>query len=230
VVLKDDSFATLVAAVRQGRVIFSNIRRFIFYLLSCNTAEVMVVGAASLVAAPLPILPLQLLFLNLVTDVFPALALGLGEGDSGVMDRPPRDPAAPLLARRHWAAIAGYAIVMAGAVFGALAWASRLGMDATSSVTVTFLTLAFAQLWHVFNVRSRGSSLLSREIAGNGYVWGAILLCTAMLLLAVYVPPVARALRLVHPGARGWGVVTVMSLVPLAVGTILRRAARWLGL
>lgn len=224
VVLKDDSFSTLVAAVRQGRVIFSNIRRFIFYLLSCNTAEVMVVGAASLVAAPLPILPLQLLFLNLVTDVFPALALGLGEGDSGVMGRPPRDPAAPLLARRHWASITGYAILMAGAVFGALAWATALGLDARSSVTVTFLTLAFAQLWHVFNVRARGSSLLSREIAGNRYVWGAILLCTAMLLLAVYVPPVARALRLADPGARGWGIVTAMSLMPLAAGTILRRA------
>ncbi|MFY9823320.1 MAG: cation-transporting P-type ATPase [Thermoanaerobaculia bacterium] len=227
VVLKDDSFATLVAAVRQGRVIFSNIRRFIFYLLSCNTAEVIVVGAASLTVAPLPILPLQLLFLNLVTDVFPALALGLGEGDARVMDRPPRDPAEPLLARRHWAAIAGYAAVMAGAVFGALAWTSGLGMDAASSVTVTFLTLAFAQLWHVFNVRARGSSLLAREVAGNRYAWGAILLCATMLLLAVYVPPAARALRLADPGVRGWGVVTVMSLVPLAVGTLLRRAARW---
>ncbi len=222
VVLKDDSFATLVAAIHQGRVIFSNIRRFIFYLLSCNTAEVMVVGVASLIAVPLPILPLQLLFLNLVTDVFPALALGLGEGDARVMERPPRDPAEPLLARRHWAAITGYAALMAGAVFGALAWASRLGMDAGSSVTVTFLTLAFAQLWHVFNVRGRRSSLLAREVAGNPYVWGALLLCTALLLLAVYVPPVARALRLVDPGARGWGVVAVMSLLPLAAGTVLR--------
>ena len=74
--------------------------------------------------------------------------------------------------------------------------------------------------------RHCGSSLLAREVAGNLYVWGALLLCAAMLLLAVYVPPVARALRLVDPGARGWGVVMVMSLLPLAAGTILRRAGR----
>ena len=115
-------------------------------------------------------------------------------------------------------AVAGYAALMAGAVFGALAWASRLGMDAGSSVTVTFLTLAFAQLWHVFNARGRRSSLLAREVAGNLYVWGALGLCAAMLLLAVYVPPVARALRLVDPGVRGWGVVAAMSLAPLAAG------------
>jgi Ca2+-transporting ATPase len=216
VILKDDSFSTLVAAVRQGRVIFSNIRRFVFYLLSCNTAEVLVVGTASLITLPLPVLPLQLLFLNLVTDVFPALALGLGEGGPGVMERPPQDPAAPLLGRRRWASLAGYAVLMAGAVFGALVWVSAgLGLDARQSVTVTFLTLACTQLWHAFNLRA----------GRNPYLWGAVLGCLATLVLAVYVPPIAGVLHLADPGVRGWGVVAVMSLLPLAVGTIVRRAA-----
>jgi Ca2+-transporting ATPase len=223
VILKDDSFATLVAAVRQGRVIFSNIRRFVFYLLSCNTAEVIAVGAASIFDLPLPVLPLQLLFLNLVTDVFPALALGLGEGDPRVMERPPRDPRAPLLERRHWLSVFGYATVLAAGVFGALAWASRgLRLDAERTVTVTFLTLAFAQLWHVGNVRSRSSRLFSRAFAGNLYLWGAVVLCAAMLLLAVYVPPLARVLQLRDPGARGWGVVLAMSVLPVVAGVLGR--------
>ncbi|MDZ7691097.1 MAG: HAD-IC family P-type ATPase [Balneolaceae bacterium] len=86
-VLTDDAFSSIVAAIEQGRVIFGNIRRFIYYLMSCNVSEVMVVGMASLIGSPLPILPLQILFLNLVTDVFPALALGVGEGEEGAMRR-----------------------------------------------------------------------------------------------------------------------------------------------
>jgi Ca2+-transporting ATPase len=141
------------------------------------------------------------------------------------MERPPRDPQAPLLTRRHGWRLGGYAALMAGAVFGALAWAtSGLGMDARRSVTVTFLTLAFTQLWHVFNLRARGSRLQARETAGNLYLWGAVLLCAAMLLLAVYLPPLATVFKLVDPGARGWGVVMAMSLLPLLVGAIVRRA------
>jgi P-type Ca2+ transporter type 2C len=226
VTLKDDSFATLVAAIRQGRVIFSNIRRFIVYLLSCNTAEVAVVGTAFLIDSPLPVLPLQLLLLNLVTDVFPALALGLGEGDSAVMDRPPRDPAAPLLGRRDWAVVAAFAALLAGSVFGALAWAfAGLGLPAPRSLSVAFLTLAFGQLWHVFNMRPPASRRSAGGPWANGYVWGALGLCSAMLLLAVYVPFLARVLELTAPGPSGWVVVAVMSSAPLALGSAARHAA-----
>ena len=212
VVLKDDSLATLAAAVRQGRVIFDNIRRFVFFLLSCNTSEVLVVASAPLTALPLPVLPLQLLFLNLVTDVLPALALGMGEGGPGVMERPPRDPQEPLLGRRQWLGIAGYAAVMTAAVFGALEMAFRvLHLGEPRSVTVAFLTLSFAQLWHVFNM---GRS----EVVRNPWVWGAVLACSGLLLLAVYLPPLASVLRLTSPGLAGWGLVAAASLVPLVVG------------
>ena len=153
-ILLDDAFPTIIKAIREGRVIFGNIRRFAAYLLSCNLSEVMVVGLAVLSTLPLPVLPLQILYLNLVTDVFPAFALAMGEGESGILKRPPRDPREPILGRRQWTVIVLQSLGLTAGAFGALAVA-QLGfnLDARSVVTVTFLTIAFAQLWHVFNMR-----------------------------------------------------------------------------
>jgi Ca2+-transporting ATPase len=226
IVLKDDAFSTIIVAIEQGRAIFSNIRKFVLYLLSCNVAEVMVVALASLVNAPLPIRPLQILFLNLVTDVFPALALGVGEGDPAAMHRPPRDPREPVMTRRHWLAVAGYGLAITLSVLGAfalaLAWLER---GEGQAVTISFLTLALAQLWHVFNMRDRGSGFLRNDITCNGYVWGALVLCVALLLAAVYVPGLARVLQVVDPGAVGWALAAGMSLVPWVVGQVLKQVA-----
>ena len=104
-ILLDDAFPTIVVAIREGRVIFGNIRRFVTYLLSCNLSEVLIVGLAILSELPLPLLPLQILFLNLVTDVFPAFALAMGEGERDILKRPPRDPKEPILGRAQWLAI-----------------------------------------------------------------------------------------------------------------------------
>ncbi len=218
-VLKDDAFSSIVAAVSQGRAIFDNIRKFALYLLSCNVSEVMAVAIASLADAPLPILPLQILFLNLVTDVFPALALGVGEGDPSVMDRSPRNPKESILTKFHWALIGGYGFVITVAVLGALSLSINwLNLNRETAVTVSFLTLAFAQLWHVFNMRDRGSSFVSNDITRNRYVWGALALCSGLLLAAVYLPGLASVLKVVDPGTKGWLLVGVMSLLPWAVG------------
>jgi Ca2+-transporting ATPase len=224
IVLLDDAFATIVSAVRQGRIIFGNIRCFVAYLISCNVSEILVVGLASAIAVPLPILPLQILFLNLVTDVFPALALGAGEGDPGVMARPPRDPREQLLEARHWRWIGICGLLITLAVLGSLAIALR-GLDAAPSeaVTLSFLTLAFAQLWHVFDLRSPGSGWLRNEITGNRWVWGALGLCTALLLAAVYVPPLAALLEVVPPRPLGWLLVAAMSLAPVLAAQALGR-------
>ncbi|NBC18685.1 MAG: HAD-IC family P-type ATPase [Bacteroidetes bacterium] len=222
-VLQDDAFSSIVAAVEQGRVIFGNIRAFIVYLLSCNVSEVMVVGLASFIGMALPILPLQILFLNLVTDVFPALALGMGEGDPDAMERPPRDPKEPIIGQRHWLHIGGYGLVITGAVLGALALArSWLGMDVEAAVTVSFLTLAFAQLWHVFNMRDRGSHPLRSQITRNPYVWAALGLCIVLLLGAVYVPGISTVLDVHPPGWAGWGLVLGMSFIPLVLGQLYK--------
>jgi Ca2+-transporting ATPase len=222
-VLMDDAFGTIVFAVEQGRVIFRNIRRFVLYLLSCNVGEVLVIALASLVNAPLPILPLQILFLNLVTDVFPALALGMGEGEPAIMKRRPRDPREPILTRGHWAGVAGYGLTIGASVLGALALALMwLGMDTERAVTVSFLTLAFAQLWHVFNMRDAHSGFLRNDVMRNRYVWGAIALCTLLLLMAVYLPLLASAMKVVDPGVDGWIVILSMSFVPYVAGQIAK--------
>lgn len=227
-VLQDDSFATIVAAVEEGRIIFGNIRRFVFYLLSCNVSEVLVVGLATLLGTTLPILPLQILFLNLVTDIFPALALGTGEGPARVMDVPPRDPKDPILKRRHWIDIGWYAGVITLAVLGALLLAQGwLGIGSERAVTVSFLTLALAQLWHVFNMRSWGSRLISNEITRNRYIWMAIGLCLALLGGAVYLEPLAQVLRIVRPTSIEWALIVLMSFVPLVLGQLGRFIRGW---
>ncbi len=119
-ILLDDAFPTIVNAIREGRVIFGNIRRFVAYLLSCNLSEVLVVGLAVLSTLPLPVLPLQILYLNLVTDVFPAFALAMGEGDPGILKRPPRNPKETILGRAQWTIIVLHSLTLtAGHLRGA---------------------------------------------------------------------------------------------------------------
>ncbi|HLC08614.1 MAG TPA: HAD-IC family P-type ATPase, partial [Methyloceanibacter sp.] len=128
IVLRDDAFGSIVAAIREGRVIFGNVRRFLIYLLSCNISEVMVVALAVVVGLPLPLLPLQILFLNLVTDVFPAFALATGEGEADVLRRPPRDPREPLLGRPQWLFIAGFGALLTASTLTALV-IGRYGLE-----------------------------------------------------------------------------------------------------
>ena len=224
-ILLDDAFPTIVKAIREGRVIFGNIRRFVAYLLSCNLSEVLVVGLAVLSTLPLPVLPLQILYLNLVTDVFPAFALAMGEGEPDILKRPPRDPKEPILGRRQWIVIVLQSLALTAGTFGALAVA-RLGsnLDARSVVTVTFLTLAFAQLWHVFNMRHPQSGVLRNEVTRNPWIWGALLLCTALLAAPPYLPPMAEVMQLAPPTATMWAIIFGMSVAPLIVTQIVTAA------
>ena len=225
-VLEDDAFSTIVAAVEQGRVIFGNIRKFVVYLLSCNVSEVMIVFLASLVNAPMPILPLQILFLNLVTDIFPALALGAGEGDSQIMDLKPRDRNEPLLTAGHWFAVVGYGSLITFSVLGSFAAAFLLlDMSNKEAVTVSFLTLGFCQLWHIFNMRDRGTSLTQNEIVRNKWAWLAIIFSSGLLVMAVYLPVISNALKLAKPGFAGWLIIISTSLFPCFVGQIFKGRA-----
>jgi Ca2+-transporting ATPase len=216
-ILLDDAFPTIVRAIREGRVIFGNIRRFVVYLLSCNLSEVMVVGLAVLSALPLPLLPLQILYLNLVTDVFPAFALAMGEGEAGILKRSPRDPKEPILGRRQWITIVLHGTALTVGTFGALAAARWLELDARQSVTVTFLNLAFAQLFHALNMRHVRSGLIFNEVTRNGWLWGALALCAVLLATPPYLPPVAHLLHLAPLTAGMWSIVLAFSLAPLIV-------------
>ncbi len=222
IVLRDDAFASIVAAIREGRVIFANIRRFLVYLLSCNISEVMVVALAVLSGLPLPLLPLQILFLNLVTDVFPAFALATGEGERDVLKRPPRNPREPLLGRTQWLFVAACGTLLTIATLGALMLGRYwLDLEGEALVTLSFLTLAFGQLWHVFNMRDARAGLFRNTVTRNRSVWMALALCTAILLVALYWPPLAEALHITPPSRDGWAAILGLSLAPL----ILTQAA-----
>jgi Ca2+-transporting ATPase len=220
-VLQDDAFSTIVEAVEQGRAIFDNIRKFTIYLLSGNVGEILAVGIMAFLNAPLPLLPLQILYINFVNDAFPALALGVGEGSPKIMDRPPRNAQESVLTRRHWIEILGYGGVIMGVILGAFIWGWQgLGMSETEAITVSFMTLGFTRLWHVFNMRNRGSGLFRNEITQNPYVWGALILCSGLLLLAVYLPGLSTVLETAQPSLEGWLLIIGMSFVPLIIGQI----------
>ena len=219
IVLLDDRFTTIVTAAREGRVIFDNIRRFSMYLLSCNIAEVLVVGLAVVAGLPLPLLPLQILFLNLVTDVFPAFALATGEGEGDVLHRRPRQRGEPIIPSRLWRIMTGYGLAIAASTLLAIVAATYwLGLDTAAATTVSFLTIALAQLWHVFNMRGRGTGVLRNVVTRNPFVWYALGLCLGLIALAVTVPALATALEIETVGVAGWALAVGCSLLPLAVG------------
>lgn len=225
-VLQDDEFGSIVEAIAQGRAIYQNIRKFVVYLLSCNISEVLIVSLATIAGAPLPLLPLQILFLNLVTDVFPALALGVGEGSPALMVQKPRPADEPVLTNRHWLQTVLYALVISIAVLGAMAVAIVfLRFDTARAVTVSFCTLALAQLWHVVNMRDSTSKFLSNEVTRNIWIWVAISICLALIIAAIYTTLPSEILGLVNPGLEGWLIVLPMSIMPLVFAPIVRHVA-----
>jgi P-type Ca2+ transporter type 2C len=220
-VLRDDAFPTIVAAVKQGRIIFSNIRRSALFMLCTNAAEILAVGAASFAGAPLPLRPMQILYLNVLTDVLPALALGLGPGSDTVMRDKPRKRDEPILDKRHWLFVAGWSVFLATCVLGALAAGLRgLGLSEAEAVTTSFLTLGVGKLWFVFNLRDPDSRFLQNNIVRNKWMWGALGLCGALLAAAVYMPGLSNVLGTRAIGAVPWGIVLGLSFLPTAVGQV----------
>ena len=223
-VLQDDDFGTIVAAVEHGRAIFENIRKFVVYLISCNTSEILVVSLATIAGAPLPLLPLQILFLNLVTDVFPALALGVGPARRGLMREGPRASDEGILSRRYWIEIGLYGVIMAVVTLGAMFVAvAMLEFDVGHAVTIAFSTLALAQMWHVFNMRGDMRRVFDNEITRNPWIWAALILCLGLVLAAIYLPVLSDVLRLADPGAEGWALILGASLVPLLLAPLVHR-------
>jgi Ca2+-transporting ATPase len=221
-VLRDDSFASIVEAIRQGRTIFGNIRKFVIYMLSGNTGEIFAVSLVALLNAPLPLLPLQILYINIVSDVFPALALGMGGNMADVMKRPPRDPKEPILTRYHWGVIGGYGAVIGLSVLAVFWLAFQLDLGAEEAVTISFLTFAFARLWHVFNMRDPDAPFFRNEVTTNKYVWVALAIGVALTLAAAYLPGLSPVLGTVAPSGEGWLLIAVGSLVPLVIGQIVK--------
>ncbi len=229
-VITDDNFATIVRAVEQGRIIVHNILRFIHYLFTCNFAEILTVFVAIMVGWPLPLGVLQILWLNLVTDIFPAMALALEPSAPDVMQHPPRDPEEPLMTASFGWLVVWQGVLLASCTLGAFAlamhWHGAEGEGLTHAITVAFMTLALAQTFHAFNVRSRTRTAFTVRAFQNRWLWGATLVCVLLQVAAVTVPLLQEVLDTVSLAAADWGLVVTASLVPIAVVEVVKLAGR----
>lgn len=230
-IITDDNFSTIVGAVEQGRIIVHNILRFIHFLFSCNFAEIMTVFTAIIVGWPLPLGVLQILWLNLVTDIFPAMALALEPAAPDVMKRPPRDPDEPLMTLRFGWLIVWQGLLLSGSTLATFAigmsWYGAEGKGLQHAVTIAFMSLALAQTFHAFNARSRWHSAFTSRLFTNGWLWGATALCLLLQVLAVYVPFLQDVLGTVPLTARDVGLVAAGSLAPVAVVELVKLLETW---
>jgi Ca2+-transporting ATPase len=221
VVLQDDRFETIAAVVEEGRVIYDNVRKFMFYLFSCNLAEILVMLVAGLANLPPP---LRLLWINLVTDTLPALALAMEPGEPDVMRRAPRSPQQAILSGEFFRQIALYGGLITASTLAVYLWA--LAYAPAQSATMSFMTLALAQILHLGNARSERPVLHSAGVFANRYAIGAVIVSVALLVLPVYVPPLAALLHITRLGARQWFIVVALSSSTAIVGQALKHANR----
>ena len=194
-VLLDDHFATIVAAVKEGRRIYDNIRKFVRYAMTGNSGEVWTLFLAPLAGMPLPLLPIHILWINLVTDGLPGLALAAEPAERGVMRRPPRPPQENLFAQGLATHVFVFGLLMAGLALALQGWA--LAHDPALAPTVVFTTLTFAQMAHVLAIRSERDALWRIGLASNRPLLGAVAATVALQLVVVYWPPANAVLKTV---------------------------------
>lgn len=225
-VVTDDNFASIEAAVEAGRGIFDNIRKSIHYLLSCNISEVLVMLFATLLGFPLPLLPVQILWINLVTDGFPALALAVDPNDPDLMRRPPRHPQARILERDRLLLMFGQGLFMALITIAAFAFC-LYGMDQDLDLarTVTFTVLVFVQLFHAFNCRSDRYSLLTIGLGTNRPLLGAFGLAAALQAVILLTPSAHPIFKVTAFNPEHWLLVLGVGVLPL-LAMELWKAAR----
>jgi Ca2+-transporting ATPase len=220
-VITDDNFSSIVEAVEQGRIIYGNILRFLLYLLSCNFSEILTVFLALMFGWPLPLVALQILWLNLITDIFPAFALALEPSTPDVMKRLPRNPQESLLPPRIVAMIVWQGLLLAGVTLLAfrigLHWHGSEGEGLRRATTMAFMTLALTQVFHAFDARSQNKSVFTKGTKSNVWLWGAVLICILLQAAAVYLPILQEVLHTVSPTALEWGVIGICAMIPVAV-------------
>ena len=188
-VLTDDNYASIVAAIEQGRIIYSNIRKFVYFLLACNAGEVLIIFGAMLAGMPIPLRPVHLLWLNLVSDGAPALALGMEKGDRDIMKHPPRPPREPVINRDMAIGIGVIAIVDAVAILLAFSFAlQRYPGHLEAAQTIAFVTLCTSELLRAFTARSEYHSIFSIGVFSNRWMVGAVTASFSLVLMVVYVP------------------------------------------
>ncbi len=213
IVLTDDNYATIVAAVERGRIIYANIRKTIFYLLSCNFAEIAILLIATLLGWPPPLAAIQLLWLNLVTDGAPALALAMERGEPNIMDRPPRGTGERIVNTKMARGIAFQAGILTAAVLVAFGLALH-GARPDVAGTVAFATLAFAELLRAYAARSEEAPLLKIGVLGNQWMQIAVLVSLGLMLGVMCVPFLRPLFNIESLRVPMWGLILSLGLGP----------------
>jgi len=211
-VITDDNFASIVAAVEEGRAIYDNIKKFVHYLLSCNLGEIMVMFISSLVGWPVPLLPIQILWVNLVTDGLPALGLGFDPPDPDIMSRPPRKPDEPIITgnRARLMTVQGLFIALCALLaFSYVLFVEKEGI--ARARTAGFIVLSISQLFHAFNCRSQMKSLFELGVFSNLKLVYAFLVSLTLQLSVVYVSFFQKIFKTQNLTAYDWALVLVLS-------------------
>ena len=226
IILVDDNFASIVSAVEEGRIIYSNIRKFVFFLLSCNIAEILIIFISILLNMPIPLIPIQLLWLNLVSDSFPALALGTEKGEPDIMSRKPRAAKEPILNKSLASLIAVLSIAQTAAVLIAFRWAlSNYNQDLVMARTVAFTTLVIVELVMAYACRSERYPLIKLGIFTNRSLVWATLTSLVLMLVVLYIPFLQPIFKTYPLGMKDWTIILLLSLIPIVTGEIYKMVA-----
>ena len=214
-ILTDDNFVTIVEAVKQGRSIYENIRKAIHFLLSTNIGEIVTIFLGLLLGINTPLLAIQLLWINLVTDSLPAIALGLEPEDKDIMNKKPKDSKKGVFADGLWSKILVEGLMIGTLTLFIFSMANRLyGIEVAR--TMTFVGLGLIEMVHSFNIRSE-ESIFKIGLLKNKYLWGAFLLGFIMQVGVVFIPSVAKIFSLVSLNSTQWLYVALISIAPIII-------------
>lgn len=221
-VLLDDNFTTIVNAVEEGRIIYDNIRKFIRYLLSCNLGEILMMAAAAFWGMPIPLIPIQILWVNLVTDGLPALALGVEPPDKGIMNRPPRKSDEGIFSRGL-----GTSIALSGFLIGASSLAAFMvtlyisGGNIVKARTAAFITLVIAELLYSFESKSETRNIFQVGFFNNPYLILADLTSLALTMAVLYIPFLSAIFQVQALGYGDWFIVVLFSIIEFAINSLI---------
>lgn len=216
-ILIDDKFSTIVKAVKEGRVIFDNIEKFVYFLFSCNIVEILAVFLAIAFGMPMPILALQILWLNLVVDVLPAISLAWEPGEPDIMKRKPRDPQHAIVSKPFLIQMLSNGSLIGLGAFAVFAFGLAQGYSDEIARTMAFSTMAFGQLFHIFNVRGKNKFGIDRTLLDNPYLLGSLGVAVILQLVAVYLPFFNNVMGTAPLDIYKWGIIVLGSIIPTAI-------------
>ena len=224
-ILADDNFASIVSAMEEGRGIYDNIKKYIAYMLSCNVGEILIMFIAGLLAWPLPLVAVQLLWVNLTTDGLPALALGVDPPEPDLMNRPPRSPRESVFTRRVKLLILGVSLIMAVTLLPTFNWAYQL-KGLVYAQTIVFTTLVIFEMFNAFNCRSERHSLFKIGLFSNRWLVVAVAVSVLMQLVVLYTPAFDILFDTMPLSITDWLIILPLSSAPLVVVELVKLYAK----